>query len=149
MLDWIRANKQTSWRTGGLIMKKLFISVPMKGRTEENIQKSFKQMKDIAEAMFGEELEVIDTWISEEPSDDTKNHGVWYLGKSIELLSKADYFIGIGYFERFNGCNAELGIAESYGIRNASVSMFEIDCFKDVVEALRGDYTGNCGNPVR
>ena len=129
-------------------MKKLFISAPMNGRTKENIQKSFKQMKDIAEATFGEELEVIDTWISEEPSNDTKNPAVWYLGKSIELLSKADYFIGIGYCERFNGCNAELEIARDYGIRSALVSMFEIDCFKDVVEVLRGDDTGNCGNPV-
>jgi hypothetical protein len=118
-------------------MKKLFISAPMNGRTKENIQKSFKQLKDIAEAMFGEELEVIDTWISEEPGSGTKNPAVWYLGKSIELLSKADYFIGISYCGRFNGCNAELEIARAYGIRSAIVSMFEIDCFKDVVEVIR------------
>lgn len=124
-------------------MKKLFISVPMKGRTEENIQKSFKQMKDIAEAMFGEELEVIDTFISEEPSDGTKNPAVWYLGKSIELLSKADLFIGVCYCSPFSGCNAEFEIARSYGIRNTVVSMFEIDCFQDVVEMLRGDDTEN------
>lgn len=130
-------------------MKKLFISVPMNGRTKENIQKSFKQMKDIAEAMFGEQLEVIDTWISEEPSNDTKNPAVWYLGKSIELLSKADYFIGIFHCGRFSACNAELEIARTYGIRSAIVSIFEVDCFKDVVKVLCGDDTGNCGNPVR
>lgn len=130
-------------------MKKLFISVPMKGRTEENIQKSFKQMKNIAEAIFGEELEVIDTYITEDHGDDVKNCGVWYLGKSIEFLSKADFFIGVCYCGQFRGCNAELEIARSYGIRNTVVSMFEIDCFQDVVEMLRGDDTENCGDPVR
>ena len=130
-------------------MKKLFISVPMKGRTEKNIQKSFEQMKNIAEAIFGEELEVIDTWISEDPGDDVKNYGVWYLGKSIEFLSKADFFIGVGYCGAFNGCNAELEIARSYGIRSTVVSMFEIDCFKDVVEMFRNETTANCGEPVR
>lgn len=126
-------------------MKKLFISAPMNGRTKENVQKSFKQMKDIAEAIFGEELEVIDTQISEEPSDDTKNRAVWYLGKSIELLSKADYFIGICYCGRFNGCNSEFEIAKSYGIRSTAVSMFEIDCFKDVVDSLSNAYNEDFG----
>lgn len=33
-------------------MKKLFISCPMKGRTEENIRKTMDKMHKIAEAMF-------------------------------------------------------------------------------------------------
>lgn len=40
-------------------MKKLFISCPMKGRTEENIRKSMEKMHKIAEAVFEQELEVI------------------------------------------------------------------------------------------
>lgn len=130
-------------------MKKLFISVPMKGRTEENIRKSFKQMKNIAEAIFGEELEIIDTWISKDCGDDVKNYGVWYLGKSIEFLSKADYFIGVAYCGEFKGCNVELEIARAYGIRSTVVSMFEIDCFKDVVEMLRNSADTNYGESVR
>ena len=44
-------------------MKKLFISVPMKGRTEAQIRATMEQMHHIAEAVFGEELEVIQTYI--------------------------------------------------------------------------------------
>ena len=40
-------------------MKKLFISVPMRNRTEYDIKASMEQMHKIAEAVFGEELEVI------------------------------------------------------------------------------------------
>lgn len=37
-------------------MKKLFISCPMRGRTEYAIKASMEQMHRIAEAVFGEEL---------------------------------------------------------------------------------------------
>lgn len=51
-------------------MKKLFISVPMKGRTEAQIRATMEQMHHIAEAVFGEELEVIQTYISDDPPAD-------------------------------------------------------------------------------
>ena len=41
-------------------MKKLFVSVPMEGRTEEEIKTSIQKMKKIAEAYEREELELID-----------------------------------------------------------------------------------------
>ena len=47
-------------------MKKLFISAPMKGRTEAQIRATMEQMHHIAEAVFGEELEVIQTYISDD-----------------------------------------------------------------------------------
>lgn len=42
-------------------MKKLFVSVPMKGRTEEEIKASIQKMKKIAEICEGEDLELIDS----------------------------------------------------------------------------------------
>ena len=75
-------------------MKKLFISVPMKGRTEAQIRATMEQMHHIAEAVFGEELEVIQTYISDDPPADA-NQAVWYLGESIKKMADADYFIGI------------------------------------------------------
>lgn len=75
-------------------MKKLFISAPMKGRTEAQIRATMEQMHHIAEAVFGEELEVIQTYISDDPPADA-NQAVWYLGESIKKMADADYFIGI------------------------------------------------------
>lgn len=58
-------------------MKKLFASVPMRGRTEEEIRESFAKMKRIAEAYEGEELELIDTWIAEGPPEGVRKNTVW------------------------------------------------------------------------
>lgn len=40
-------------------MKKLFISCPMRKRSEEDIHKTFELLHKVAEAIFDEELEVI------------------------------------------------------------------------------------------
>lgn len=51
-------------------MKKLFVSCPMNGRTEKQIKKSMKIAKEAAELYFNEELELIDTWIKDDPPKD-------------------------------------------------------------------------------
>lgn len=51
-------------------------------------------MHKIAEAVFGEELEVIPTYFEDDPPENT-NMALWYLGESIKKLSEADRFIGI------------------------------------------------------
>lgn len=114
-------------------MKKLFISVPMKGRMEENIRNSIEKMHRIAEAVFGEELEVIDSYIEHKPPQNS-NEAIWYLGKSLEKLSKADYFIGIRWSDCFGGCNIESEVAIRYGIKTYLV---ELELFPDAVEAAR------------
>ena len=95
-------------------MKKLFISVPMKGRSEENIRKSMAKMHKIAEAIWEQELEVIPSYIEDKPPEDAK-HAVWYLGESIKKMADADYFIGTSYGD-FAGCDVELKTAIRYGI---------------------------------
>lgn len=97
-------------------MKKLFISCPMKGRTEKNIRESMEKMHKLAEIMFGEELEVIPSYIEDSPPQDTRE-AIWYLGRSIQFMSKADYFIGVEYSD-FNGCSVERTVASRYGIKS-------------------------------
>lgn len=106
-------------------MKKLFISCPMKGRTEENIRKSMDKMHKMAEIIFEQELEVIPSYIEDNPPGNSKQ-AVWYLGKSIQLLSQADYFIGIEWSDFFKGCEIESKVANSYGIRSAFVKVHEL-----------------------
>lgn len=73
-------------------MKKLFVSVPMKGRTEDEIKASIQKMKKIAEVYEGEELELIESYVEDNPPKDN-NQAIWYLSKSLEKLSQADVFI--------------------------------------------------------
>lgn len=96
-------------------MKKLFISCPIKGRTEENIRKSMEAMRKIAEIVFDQELEVISSYIEHDPPENV-NEALWYLGESIKKMSEADYFIGIEYDDRFPGCITETVVARRYGI---------------------------------
>lgn len=98
-------------------MKKLFVSVPMKGRTEEEIKASIQKMKKIAEIYEGEELELIDSYIEDNPPKDSKE-AVWYLGESLKKLAQADVFIGINDAWDWNGCYIENDVASRYGIKN-------------------------------
>ena len=101
-------------------MKKLFVSVPMKGRTEEEIKASIQKMKKIAEIYEGEELELIDSYVEGNPPKN--NHqSVWYLGKSLEKLSEADIFIGIEDDYDWSDCYIEKITAHKYGIKSYHV----------------------------
>lgn len=71
-------------------MKKLFVSVPMKGRTEEEIKASIQKMKKIAEIYEGEELELIDSYIEDNPPKDSKE-AVWYLGEALRSWHRLMY----------------------------------------------------------
>lgn len=104
--------------------KKLFISCPMKGRTEENIRNSMERMHKMAELVFNQELDVIPSYIEHTPPKDS-NQAIWYLGESIKMLSEADYFVGVNYSSVFKGCTAERNIAHSYGIPSTTVSIRE------------------------
>lgn len=122
-------------------MKKLFVSVPMKGRTQENIKHSIECMHKIAEITFGEELELIDSYIEDDPPA-TRNQSIWYLGKSIELLAQADYFIGIdlsGYFGCYPfgcypGCRVENQVAKEYDIKRMLLDHRQYAFFNDIIQ---------------
>ena len=96
-------------------MKKLFISCPMRNRSDENIHKSMEKMHQIAEAVFGEKLEVIDSFIEENPPEGV-NPAIWYLGESIKKMADADYFIGVKGYWNYPGCMVERDVADQYDI---------------------------------
>lgn len=97
-------------------MKKLFVSVPIKGRTEKEIKASIQKMKKIAEIYEGEELELIDSYIEDNPPKGSKE-AVWYLSESLKKLAQADVFIGICESFDWNGCYIERKTAERYGVK--------------------------------
>lgn len=67
-------------------MKKLFISQPMKGKSDEDILAERKKAIKSAEEKIGEPVEVIDSFFQEAPVDAKP---LWFLGKSLELLAGA------------------------------------------------------------
>lgn len=117
-------------------MKKLFVSVPMKGRTEEEIKKSIDKMKKIAEIYEGEELELIDSYVEHKPPHDSKE-AIWYLSKSIEKLAQADLFIGIQGDWLWSGCEIERNVAQRYGIKTYSVdATYVVDNYLELLREM-------------
>jgi len=96
---------------------KLFASVPMKDKTEKEIFETFKKCKENAECVLGQEVELLDTWIDEEPPEGLKNDGIWFLAKSLEILAYADIACFADNWENYRGCVIEHETAERYGIK--------------------------------
>ena len=94
-------------------MKKLFISQPMRGKTNEEILAVREKAIESAERELGEKVEVIDSFIKDAPVD---ANPLWYLAKSLELLSTADVAYFAKGWEEARGCRIENECAIEYGI---------------------------------
>ena len=119
-------------------MKKLFISCPMKGRTEEAIKKSMEQLHKIAEVLAGEELEVIDTYLTDEEYNDKP---IKCLGESIKRMQDADYYIAPSCIYDWRGCRIEREIAEDYGVHILDLAVYNL--MPDALEAIK-ETTQDC-----
>ena len=94
-------------------MKKLFISQPMKGKTNEEILATRLKAIASAERELGEKVEVIDSFFKDAP---VEAKPLWYLSKSLELLSTADVAYFAKGWEEARGCRIENTCAIEYGI---------------------------------
>lgn len=92
---------------------KLFISQPMRGKTKEEILAVREKAIASAKKHFGEKVEVIDSYFESAPADATP---LWYLGKSLQLLSTADVAYFAEGWEEARGCRIENTCAIEYGI---------------------------------
>ena len=98
-------------------MKKLFISQPMRGKTDEEILAVRAQAIQSAERVLGEEVEVIDSFFKDAvvPSK-VLSRSLWFLGESLKLLSGADVAYFADGWEDARGCRIEHECAVEYGI---------------------------------
>ena len=96
-------------------MKKLFISQPMRGKTDEEIKAERAKAIEAASELVGEPVEVIDSFFQEAPADAKP---LWFLGKSLELLSGADVAYFAQGWEDARGCAIEHDSALAYGIKS-------------------------------
>lgn len=94
-------------------MKKLFISQPMKGKTDNEILTEREDAIKQAEKTVGEKVEVIDSFMQGAPADAKP---LWYLAKSLELLSAADIAYFAPGWQDARGCKIEHTCAVEYGI---------------------------------
>ena len=93
-------------------MKKLFISQPMRDKTDEEIKAERERIVKAVTERFGE-VEVIDSFFESAPHD---ARPLWFLGKSLELLSTADCAYFAEGWKDYRGCKIEHECAVQYGI---------------------------------
>ena len=94
-------------------MKRIFISQPMRGKTDTEILKERVFAITKARVLIGEEFEVIDTFYTDfHPNANPLE----YLARSIKDLATADIAIFIGDWKNYRGCRIEYLCAVEYGI---------------------------------
>ena len=94
-------------------MKRLFISQPMNGRTDEEIKEKRKKILQEVIKQLKEPVEEIDSFFEKAPHD---ARPLWFLAKSLELLSTADIAYFADGWENARGCRIEHECAKEYGI---------------------------------
>lgn len=93
--------------------KLLFISQPMRDKTDEEIKEERDRAIRLCKKYLGDDIKVLDSFFENAPHDAKP---LWFLGKSIEMLSRADYAFFCDGWEDARGCVIEHECAEKYGI---------------------------------
>ena len=96
-------------------MKKLFISQPMGGKTDEEIKAERAKAIESASELVGESVEVIDSFFQSAP---VGAKPLWFLGKSLELLADADVAYFAPGWDDARGCIIGHDCAIAYGIKS-------------------------------
>lgn len=88
-------------------MKRVFISVPMAGRTDDEIIGDIQCGKDIyLDNHPYEGIEFVDNYISEN-APSCKNPALFYLGESIKKMATCDDVVFCGNWKTAKGCLVE------------------------------------------
>lgn len=95
-------------------MIRVFISQPMKDKTNEFIEQERKNIIKMLDEKYGKgNYEVIDSFFKNAPHEAKP---LWFLGKSLELLSTADVCFFASGWNDARGCLIEHECCIQYGI---------------------------------
>lgn len=90
--------------------KKVMISQPMKGKTNEQIKQERAQaVKELTDMGY----EVLDTVFENAPADE--DTAIYMLSQSIRFLGRADMVVFMKGWEHARGCKIEHEVAVNYG----------------------------------
>lgn len=99
---------------------KVFISQPMKDKTEKEILDQRKRIEDYIKSEVDEDVEIIDSYVQDAPDE---CNPVFFLGLSLQFLSQADLAVFAQGYENARGCVIEREVCNKYGI--PAVTMLE------------------------
>lgn len=102
-------------------VRRVFISVPMSGRTQTEVEADIEEAKNVFLKFFAlndgkDHFEFVNTFVQENAPDKVMYEPLWYLGNSIKILSTCDIILFARGARGARGCSIEYRIAQSYGI---------------------------------
>ena len=98
---------------------KVFISQPMRDKTDEQIKKEREQpIRTLKEIYKVDNIEVIDSFFEGAPHDAKP---LWFLGESFKKLADADVAVFIGDWRNYRGCRMEFEAATYYNIQTCDL----------------------------
>ena len=94
---------------------KVFISQPMNGKSNDEIELERKRaIEDIEEEFDTDEIIILDSFFKDVPHNAKP---LWFLGNSLRILSDADIAYFCNGWEQARGCKIEHECAKEYGIK--------------------------------
>ncbi len=93
-------------------MKKIFISQPMAGKKEQEIDSERENARAALKKLFNEPLEEVESFF---PNSENAQP-LECLGKAIQLMAKADIAYFCQGWENARGCKIEHECAKQYGV---------------------------------
>lgn len=101
---------------------KVMISQPMNRIPDSEVRRIQKELKEKF-AKCG--IEVVDSFLTEEPDSEIRNPRLFYLGRTIQrFLSDVDAVYFVDGWQNAKGCRVERKICEEYGIMMLDDSFF-------------------------
>ena len=120
-------------------MPNLFVSLPMRGRDEIDIRNEMEDLRELVERDYSMDFDLLDTYEHGNPPDDILHGNMWYLAKSIEMLTMADFVIFAPGWKNASGCIVEHMICALYDIPYAELHVPEIPNLENAEVIM--DYT--------
>lgn len=94
---------------------RVFISIPMGGYSQEEIEENIHKVKAAYEDRFGTNVEFIDSFFNDTDSNDWSPARC--LAESLKLLSSADIAVFVKGWDKYRGCRLEHEFCNAYDIK--------------------------------
>lgn len=106
-------------------MVKVFISVGMTDRSEEDVRKDIHRAETVLKKMYKNVPFVIVHNYDCKPSDDMEVSRLWYLGRAIEKMGECDVIFFVKGYDQYTGCLVEDFVAKKYKMPIVYEELFE------------------------
>lgn len=97
-------------------MKKVFISIPMNGRPEEEVLTEIQEITNYIHHTFGDDIDVVHSLWTPQPNKRYPNPRIYYLGKAIVKMGICDTVVFAKGWREVRGCRIEEKVAIEYGL---------------------------------